>query len=590
MCGIAGIAGKNWKREQIARMNKIQRHRGPDASGVYCSPQNTAALAHNRLSIIDLSAAGNQPLIDDKSGTAIVYNGEIYNYLELRRELASEFDFRTQTDTEVLHAAYLKWGADCLDKLVGMFAFAVWNDREQTLFAARDRFGVKPFYFYQANDTLFFASEIKALHCAGSAAEFDEETWAAYLNYGLHDHSEKTFWRGIESLAPGHFLQWKNGRTKISKWYDLAEKTGADFDERSDREVAEEYYELLKESVRMRFRADVPIGINLSGGVDSSSLLALVQAIEGNESRVSAYTFTTGNEYYDELPWVRRMLAKTKHPLTNCLLDAKEVPAMAKCVQAFQDEPFGGIPTLAYAKIFAQARKDGVTVLLDGSGMDEQWAGYDYYATDDVDNSQIVQGTREKAVRPDCLSEEFRRLAKPLAAPSFEFPDRLRNLQFRDTRYTKIPRAMRFNDRVSMRAAIELREPFLDHRLFELAFRQPAPRKIENGINKKMLRDIVKKLMPESLVDAPKRPLQTPQREWLRGDLRDWAESNIAAALEHFGGIWLNRQQVESEWEKFCRAESDNSFYVWQWISLSLMNELKNARGGNFESICHRSK
>lgn len=590
MCGIAGIAGKNWQRGQIAAMNKILVHRGPDANGIYFSPHDTAAFGHNRLSIIDLSAAGNQPLIDEASGTIIVFNGEIYNYLELRRELASGFDFKTRTDTEVLLAAYLKWGAACLDKLVGMFAFAVWNEPEQTLFAARDRFGVKPFYYCQKDETLFFASEIKALHAAGIAAEFDEESWAAYLNYGLHDHSEATFWRGIKSLPPGNFLRLEKNQLKISEWYNLAEKAGADFDSRSNAEVSEEYFELLKESVRMRFRADVPIGINLSGGVDSSALLALVQAIEGKESRVSAYTFTTGNDYYDELPFVRQMLAETNHPLTVCRLDSKEVPAAAECVQAFQDEPFGGIPTLAYAKIFAQARKDGVKVLLDGSGMDEQWAGYDYYAAKTAGDSPIVQGTREKAVRPECLTSGFRRLAQPLAAAEFTFPDQLRNLQFRDTRYTKIPRALRFNDRISMRTATELREPFLDHRLFELAFRQPAPRKIENGVGKRLLRDIVKKIMPESLSEAPKRPLQTPQREWLRGDLHEWTESHIAAALQKFGGIWLHREKVKSEWEKFCRAESDNSFYVWQWISLSLISELRNKRGENFESICRRSK
>lgn len=592
MCGIAGIAGKNWKPEQLAAMIEIQRHRGPDAEGVFLSPRGAAGLGHNRLSIIDLTDAGRQPMTDESGETVIVFNGEIYNYLELKRELVSEYNFKTKTDTEVLLAAYLKWGAACLEKLVGMFAFVVWNEREQTMFAARDRFGVKPFYYHHRSDgTLFAASEIKALHCAGIAAEFDEKTWATYLTYGLHDHSAQTFWRGIKSLAPGHILRWENGRTNISKWYDLAESAGADFDYRCDREVEEEYFELMKESVRMRFRADVPVGINLSGGVDSSSLLALVHAAQGADNNVNVYTFVTGDECYDELPWVERMLAETKHPLIVCPLAAQDVPAAAECVQAFQDEPFGGVPTLAYAKIFERARKDGVTVLLDGNGMDEQWAGYDYYsASNKTDDSQLVQGTREKSVRPDCLSDEFCRLAEPLAEPTIVFSDRLRNLQYRDTRYTKIPRAMRFNDRVSMRASTELREPFLDHRLFELAFRQPAKRKILNGVQKRMLRDITKKLMPVNLTEAPKRAVQTPQREWLRGELREWADEHINRALAEYGGSWLDRANVLQEWNKFCRSESDNSFYVWQWISLSLMSSLKASRGGGFESICHRSK
>ena len=571
MCGIAGIFGQNWDVSQLTAMQFVQRHRGPDAEGLYVDPQTLCGLAHNRLSIIDLSDAGRQPMQSADGNFQIILNGEIYNYLELRRELESEFTFRTQSDTEVLLAAYQKWGTGCLDRFIGMFAFIIWDEKQKTGFAARDRFGVKPLNYHLRNDgTLFMASEIKALHAAGVTRESNPKTWADYLTYGLTDHGSETFWNNIYKLPAGHFLTWKNGVTKFVPWYDIAEKTAGEFDHRPDAEVREEYLGLMRDSVRLRFRADVPVGINLSGGLDSSTLLGLVHSLEKQESSVSAYTFVTGDDRYDELPWVRQMLAKTSHPLVVALLEAKAVPDLAVEIQGYQDEPFGGLPTLAYAKLFEHAKANGTTVLLDGNGMDEQWAGYDYYHNLNGKEASVVQGVTEKPVRPNCLTPEFRSLARPFELPN-AFPDKLRDLQYRDVRYTKIPRAMRFNDRISMRSSTELREPFLDHRLFEIAFRQPATRKIANGTRKKILRDIVKELLPTALVEAPKRPLQTPQREWLRDDLRDWANDRIEDACNNFGNTWLDENLVRREWQKFCGGASDNSFYVWQWISLSLM-------------------
>jgi asparagine synthase (glutamine-hydrolysing) len=253
-----------------------------------------------------------------------------------------------------------------------------------------------------------------------------------------------------------------------------------------------------------------------------------------------------------------------------CLLSPDEVPEFAADVQRSQDEPFSGIPTLAYAKLFENAREEGVIVLLDGNGMDEQWAGYDYYRPSaNGSSASIVQGTEERPVRPECLNPDFASLAPPVDFPSV-FPDRLRNLQYRDTRFTKIPRAMRFNDRVSMRSSTELREPFLDHRLFELAMRQPPERKIEANQGKKMLRQIASDFLPARLSQAPKRALQTPQREWLRNQLKDWADEQIRVALGGPLAAWLDKKSVLDSWEHYCRGNGDNSFYVWQWITIGL--------------------
>jgi asparagine synthase (glutamine-hydrolysing) len=268
------------------------------------------------------------------------------------------------------------------------------------------------------------------------------------------------------------------------------------------------------------------------------------------------------------------MLARTNHELVVCTLRSDDVPTLAEDVQRHQDEPFAGIPTLAYAKVFEEARKRGIIVLLDGNGMDEQWAGYDYYkAAPSGHTAPTIQGTTSSPVRPDCLAPEFRKLAEPFDSPH-PFKDGVRNLQYRDARFTKIPRAMRFNDRISMRSSTELREPFLDHRLFELAMRQPIDRKISNGTRKKMLRDIVRELLPSEVSEAPKRPMQTPQREWLRGPLRDWTEGMVNTALSGPFESWMQGREVKSELDAFMSGGSDNSFYVWQWISLGLATHM----------------
>ena len=573
MCGIAGIFGPNWRRAQLEAMIASQRHRGPDAEGMYIDSTGTTGLGHNRLSIIDLSPAGRQPMSSNDGRCRIVFNGEIYNYLELRNEIG-DYPYHSQTDTEVILAAYERWGHGCLDRFIGMFAFLIWDERERCLFAARDRFGVKPLYYHQQPDgTLLLASEIKALHAAGVPMRPDQVAWSTYLTYGAYDHSERTFWKGIKALPPGHTLVWQDGEVRLSCWYDLAKRVGAEFDERPSAIVEEEYMALLNESVRLRFRSDVPVGINLSGGLDSSTLLGLVQAVQGAESDVKAFTFVTGDSQYDELPWVERMLARTRHPSVVCRLEPSDVPALSESVQAHQDEPFGGLPTLAYARLFERAQAEGVIVLLDGQGMDEQWAGYDYYqAAMDGTAAGLVQGAQEKPVRPDCLGPEFRALAAAFEPPQ-PFPDQLRNLQYRDARYTKIPRALRFNDRVSMRSSTELREPFLDHRLFELALSQPLERKIIDGTRKWLLRKMARQLLPRGVVEAPKRPLQTPQREWLRGPLQRWASDCIEESLNVYGGTWMDADAVRRAWRNYCGGASDNSFYVWQWINLGLMVE-----------------
>ena len=587
MCGISGIIGA-YKENQLDAMLISQRHRGPDAAGKYFD-DGFAALGHNRLAIIDLSSQSNQPFLDNSGRYAIVFNGEIYNYIELKKELQNQYDFKTESDTEVLLAAYIVYGKSCLEKLNGMFAFAIWDKQDKKLFAARDRFGVKPFYYSFKNEIFYFSSEIKALHSAGMKKVPNEKVWASYFAYGSYGMPDETFWEGIAQLPGGHFLEVSGCQTEpaevfsntknltTQKWYCFEDEVAKQPKNRTYEQAKEEYLALLKDSVQLRFRADVPVGFNISGGLDSSVLLALVNdyncesesvantplTTHHSPSTINAYTFYTNHPDYDELPWVENLIAKTNNPLTKVVLQASEVPEFSQKMQYHQDEPYGGVPTLAYAKIFEQARKDGVLVLLDGQGMDEQWAGYDYYTQE---NDSTIQGVQDSPYKIQMLSDSFKAKAvKPLYSKPFE--DEILNKQYRDLFYTKIPRALRFNDRVSMAFSTELREPFLDYRLVEFAFSLPLDFKIRKGLSKFMLREIASEYLTDDLVFAPKRPLQTPQREWLAKDLAEWVTECFTAIEKTDFSRWFNKEELQKELQLYLEGNSQSSFHIWQCIS-----------------------
>ncbi|MBZ9628913.1 asparagine synthase (glutamine-hydrolyzing) [Psychroflexus sp. CAK1W] len=577
MCGISGYVGTASAKNFLSQMVSSQHHRGPDASGIYEDP-GFAALGHNRLSIIDLSAEANQPLTDASGRYVIVYNGEVYNYKEIRDSLKGHYNFRTQSDTEVVLAAYIHFGPDCLNRFNGMFAFAIWDTHTKSLFAARDRFGVKPFYYTQTKDGFYFSSEIKALKEVADT-ELNPSVFANYFAFGSYGMPDETFYSGIHQLPGGHSLECNALDIKLYCWYNFEERVSQIPSNLSLAQVKQHYSELLRDSISLRFRADVPVGINISGGIDSSLLLSLVN-LRDDAPQIKAYTFYTGDSRYDELPWVEAMIQHTKTPLTKLVFTAEEVPEFAKIISRFQEEPFGGIPTLAYAKIFEQAQKDGVKVLLDGQGMDEAWAGYDYYHTS---SQQTIQGQSAgtSPFKPQCLQPSFLALATKPKYPE-PFDNALQNKQYRDLFYTKIPRALRFNDRISMAFSTELREPFLDYRLVEFAFAQPEQYKLQNGQTKFVLREILGDLVTNKVINAPKRALQTPQREWMGGELKTTMEQAINHLKASSYSHWFDFKEIQREWDSYQNGKQESSFHLWQWMNFSFLANEKNKSNYGF--------
>ena len=568
MCGIAGIIGQKANKSRISQMLETQKHRGPDFTDYYCE-ENKIVLGHNRLSSIDLSSNANQPFTSNCGNYVIVFNGEIYNYIELRNELQNKHIFRTQSDTEVLLNAYIEWGESCLDKLNGMFSLAIWNKREQLLFAARDRFGVKPLYYYFDNSNFYFASEINTLFTSGLAKIPNDKVWSSFFSEGSYGLPNETFWGNIHQLPGGNFLTFKNNLLQIKKWYFFENqilKLQSQFTTSvrlsgSGQENEEEYItNLLLKAINLRFRADVPVGFNLSGGLDSSTLLALIDQQDIDKKAVEVFTFITNDIRYDELSWVKSMLENRPFHLNVCQIAATEIPELSLKMALHQMEPYGGIPTLAYSKIFQTARQKGVKVLLDGQGADEAWAGYDYY----TNNSQnTIQGVTNSPFRTNVLNADFAKNYTKTIYPK-PFDDNLLNLQYRDLFYTKIPRALRFNDRVSMLHGTELREPFLDYELVEYVFSRPTAFKLKDGVQKWMLRKIAEKFLQKELVLAPKRPLQTPQREWLSENLKEWVTSEVETLYQN---NWFNKKELETELNAFFNGDNQSSFHIWQWIN-----------------------
>ena len=563
MCAIAGIIGSEASRAKISKMLSRMPHRGPDHRGIYEDP-DSATIGHNRLSIIDLSSEANEPFQDESGRFLLTFNGEIYNYQELRQVLKGFYSFRTSSDTEVLLAAFLHWGQNCLHKLNGMFSFGIWDNVSKTFFGARDRFGVKPFFYSLDGNNLYFSSEIKGIQAVLNRREANLNTWSSYFSYGSYGQPDQTFFENIQQLPGGHSIVFSQGKFKTEKWYNFQDRVK--LIKQMPYGEAKLFFEtLLKDSISLRFRADVPVGFNISGGVDSSLLLALISN-ERPDKSLHAYTFYTGDDRYDELPWVEEIISGTKNTLHKVKFSAEEVPAAAAHVSTIQDEPFGGIPTLAYAKLFHTAKHNGIKVLLDGQGMDEQWAGYDYYWKDD----QTIQGVNQNPFRKNVLNPDFAAMAEKPEYPK-PFTDELQNKQYRDLFFTKIPRALRFNDRISMAASTELREPFLDYRLVEFAFAQPEEFKKRGNQQKYMLRDILRKLAGSGVANAPKRPLQTPQREWLKEELKEFVQEQLDCMRKSPHSDWFDHPEIDREWQKYLRGENHSSFHLWQWINYSLL-------------------
>lgn len=602
MCGICGIAGVPTEDATIRRMADSIRHRGPDDIGIYTNKEDRIALGHTRLSIIDLSTDGHQPMWNTRGDMAIVFNGEIYNYKELRNEL-TDYSFKSTSDTEVLLAAYDRWGPACVKKLVGMFAFTIWSQKDKSIFCARDRFGVKPFYYHHQDGMFIFASEIKAIVTTIGTARPDLDTWASYLAHGIYDHGCESFFENILSLEPGSTMQISaEGDVRIRRYWNLFDQKNKKLD-RSRAEAIDDIRETIEDAVRIRMRSDVPIGINLSGGLDSSLITSMFANMADNQQQIHTFTSCFDDPRYDETSYAAQNSSRANLEQHVCRLSPDEVPELSQRLMWHEEAPFGGIATIGYFKLHGDINQQGIKVVIEGQGGDEMFAGYNvffgHYYLD------LLEGGSWKTVLHEARASEFGQMGLTLAKqmknspmasiyqdgtqhtanscispdilnlagamPSFPepFKTRLDNAQYRELLHTKLPRVLRMNDKLSMAHSIELRQPLLDHRVAEVAFGLPADLRISNGYSKVGLREVASNYLLHDVAWAHKRAVVTPQREWMTGVLRDWVGDTISST--QFSALgWFDVSRVKETFNAYCNSPPANSFPIWQWMNAAL--------------------
>ncbi len=565
-------------------------HRGPDAQASLWREDHRLHLAHARLKIIDTTDGANQPFVSPCGRWAIAYNGEIYNFRELREEIADRWPWRTHGDTEVLMAAWSLWGEGCLSRFVGMFAFAIHDATEHTLTLVRDRFGIKPLYHVTIGTRRVFASEIPPLLRFRSAVA-DESTIRTYLELGLYDHGTHTFFKDVRSLEPGTLtrIDLRSGDETSRRWYSLAENV-PDLSDASEEELTGRAEALVLQAVSSHLVADVEVGLNVSGGVDSSMLTRAAIAQLG-----SAHLFTQDYQGYSEAPWVREIAGGGA--LHICELSFEDIDSLLLPTCAIQAEPFGGVTVCGYDALYAEACAQGVTVLLDGNGVDEAFLGYDRYhqawvwaACDDGDRARRATAYRSFWGRPpaapiaaggvaidgsratcaEAISPRLLTSSAPLplvTVDAFECP--VKNLAAADLLYGKIPRGLRFNDRMSMARSRELRVPFLDHRLVEFAYGVPTEYLLNERGSKALFRKVAARHMPETVAFSAKRSVQSPQREWIANEWRGRVDAILHSPSFADRG-WVDPAAALLAWERYLGGARDNSFPIWQWLNLEL--------------------
>ncbi len=546
MCGIAGYVSTTKKptKKILKSMTDRIAHRGPDAEGFFLD--DYAALGHRRLSIIDLST-GDQPIYNEKKDIAIVFNGEIYNYVELREELKKKkHKFVTSTDTEVLVHGYEEWGTELTKKLRGMFAFAIWNIKEKELYLARDGWGIKPLYYYENNNTLMFASEIKAfLDHPDFQKEFNDTILSSYLCFNSTP-TEETFFRGVYRLEPGHQMIYKNGQKTIERFFHL------EFEEtdKTIEEYAESIDKAMKNSVKYHEIADVEVGSFLSSGIDSSYLVSVSRPDK-------TYTVGYDNPKYDEISYAKDLTDKLKIKNKSKKITKKEYIEAFPNIQYHMDEPLAD-PSAIALYFVAQIASEDVKVVLSGEGADELFGGYNTYK-EEIDQSwymKIPYPLRRLAsafagLFPEARGFNFiyrrgRKLkdyniglgrvfrdeeamkivkapnqihTKDIVAPFYEeYKDNssMVNRQVIDFYFWLIRDFLHAVDRNTMMFGLEARTPFLDKEVYEVARHLPTYAKINKETTKVALRQAAKKVIPNEAYKKKKLGFPVPLREWIK--------------------------------------------------------------------------
>ncbi len=631
MCGICGkviLNGDRVDEELIRRMNAVLAHRGPDDDGFFIDHRDniSVGLGHRRLSIIDLSRAGRQPMANEDGTIRIIFNGEIYNYPDLRKDLLSKgHSFQSQTDTEVLLHLYEEEGVDCVKKIIGMFAFAIWDTRHKRLFLARDHIGIKPLVYSWDGKTFLFASEIKALlQDKDITRELDTNALNIYLSLN-YIPAPFSIYKGIRKLKPGHTLILQEGNLTELPYWNLDLKGALHRDQKSLDELKDELYQVLENAVQRQMIADVPLGAFLSGGLDSSIIVALM----ARHSSKPIQTFTIGftdMPMFDESAYakiVADMYATEHHEIK---LSSRDMLGVVPDVLNALDEPFADSSAIPTFVVSRETRRE-VKVALSGDGGDELFAGYRMYKGDALyaRYQQIPNFMRRGLIEPlvnrlpdsrdSFLPEYVRRAKKFLRGAGGSFEERFlawneifttdyrqellvqqqssdtnpaqnifgRRLQEMDDDslnrmlYTDLKESLpgdmlRKVDAMSMLNALEVRVPLLDHRVCEVAFSMAGTWKLHHGQAKYIFIQTFKDLLPSSILKKPKWGFEIPISKWLKSDLKYLIDAHLSPETIKKQGIF-HYPAVRNLIDHLHSGRKDTSWHLWNLIAFQVWHE-----------------
>ena len=586
-------------------------HRGPDAEGHWINNDNTIALGNRRLSIIDLSNAGNQPMRYINRYT-IIHNGEIYNYVEIKEELQKkDYSFSSKTDTEVIAAAYDCWGEECVDHFDGMFAFAIWDEKEKELFAARDRFGEKPFFYFLDKEQLVFGSEMKALWKAGIERKVNLKLLFNYLTIGYVDNPnipEETFYENIFKLPPASFLKFSiaNFQLSITNYWDIEIEN--ENKKITDAEAIEQFEFLFQQSVKRRLRSDVPVGTSLSGGLDSSSIIAAARQLTTQGSQLTAFSSVFPGFEKDESAFAKLVADKFQLQHFTTTPDATSLYNDLEKLFYYQEEPFSSASIYAQYKVYEMAKQHGIKVLLDGQGADETLAGYHKYykwywqelfRKRKLSSSHELQAAKKlgvpenfgwknriaalfpefativlerqyllNALRHEDLTKEFTLLQSKEAYYITPEIFTLNGVMYFNTCMHGLEELLRYADRNSMAHSREVRLPFLNHELVEFAFSLPSNFKIRKGWTKWLLRKTMENTLPGEITwRRDKTGFEPPQQQWMQNS--NVKELIMAAKQQLIDERILKQETVNKKIEAKSAYEADN--YDWRYLTASLL-------------------
>lgn len=596
MCGIAGQYVFSGHRPDISLLKKMSDslvHRGPDDSGIYSDDK--AGLVHRRLSIIDLSPEGRQPMANEDDTLWLVFNGEIYNYMELRDELANlGHTFRTKTDSEVIIHAFEEWGHECLNRFNGMWSFAIWNIKKKELFCARDRVGIKPFYYSYTDTGIIFASEIKALcknHQTGKMV--NDEKLIAFLKWGLSDYDNETMFEGILQLPPGHFMRITDDSAEINSYWNPNPSKEAVSINISDNELSQNFLCLLSDSVKLHLRSDVPVGTCLSGGLDSSTITAIINKIKKDEetsseisSAQNTFSAVFSDKRFDESEFIDIAVKSSDVAAHYIRPSPKQLWDDIDHLIYSNDEPFMQLTLYSQYCVMREISKN-VKVVLDGQGADELLGGYIAYFYCHIkdllisghplraisEGFGVVRHHRsfiEYAVKQFFVRKQRRGLIKGEEIPLKRYQGSLNDALNCDLKSTNLPYLLHWEDRTSMAFSVEARVPFLDYRVIEFLTSLPADQKIRKGITKFILRKSIKGLVPEKIrCRMDKKGFSTPEEVWMKEELRN----NILEVMnsESFKKRkYWNAGEVLKEYERYLCGKSEYSSEIWRIVCAEL--------------------